>query len=86
MQRQSSTQIGEGMPNRQWDIIGCTRLQRLPQLHPKGKNETKTQTNFNYIDKTELGQYELQVDYQAKLSRFELQKCHSIQLDEWGIH
>lgn len=80
MQRQSSTQIGNGMPNRQRDISECTSLQRLPQHCGKGKNKAKTQTNLDYIDKTQLGQYELQVDYQVKIARLKLQKCHSLQL------
>jgi len=59
MQRQRSIQIGNGMPNRQQDISECTRLQRLPQHCDKETSKTKTQTNLNYIDKTQLGQCEL---------------------------
>lgn len=52
-----------------------TALWKKTSIH-----KTKTQTNLNYIDKTQLGKYELQVDYQAKLSRLK-QKCYSLQLN-----
>lgn len=77
MQRQSSTQIGNGVPN------SGTSVNALDYsiVGKKPIHKTKTQTNLNYVDKTQLGKYELQVDYQAKLSRLKLQKCYSLQLN-----
>lgn len=72
MQRQSSTLIVNGMPNRQRDISECNRLQRHPQHCGKEENKTENQTNLNYIDKTPLGQ--LKVDYQGKLSKLSMLK------------
>lgn len=83
MQKQSRIQIGNGTPNRQWDVCEWTRLQKPTQHCGKEKknHKTKTQTNLNYIDQTSLGKYELQVDYQEKLFRFKTPKCHSLQLN-----
>lgn len=70
MQRHSSTQIGNGMPNSR-TLVNAPTAESSVTVEKEKKNQTKpakskSQTNSNYIDKIKLGKHELQIIIKQK--------------------